>query len=98
MFNGVNQKNYTTSFIDYYTERRVISDMIVQHDIGSAQQVKASKYLICAHQTKERMDGAKENIAIFHHLQLRKYYVELDGQSYPTDFYNLWRKWLYWTI
>ena len=27
--------------------------MIVQHDIGSAQQVNAPKYLICAHQTKD---------------------------------------------
>ena len=26
--------------------------MIVQHDIGSVQQVKGPKYLICAHQTK----------------------------------------------
>ena len=54
MFNEATQNNYKISFDEYYTERRVISDMIVQHDIGSAQQVIAPKNLICAHQTKER--------------------------------------------
>ena len=49
MFNETTQKNYKIPLDEYYTERRVISDMIVQHDIGSAQQVNASKYLICAY-------------------------------------------------
>ena len=54
MFNEATQNNYKISSDEYYTERRVINDMIVQHDIGSTQQVNAPKYLICAHQTKER--------------------------------------------
>ena len=78
MFNEATQNNYQISFDDYYTERGVIKDMIVQHDIGSAQQVNAPKYLICAHQTKEKIDGANKNNAIFDHLNLRKYYVEID--------------------
>ena len=60
MFNEATQKNYRISYDDYYTERRVIKDMIVQYDIGSAQQVNATKYLICAHQTKDRIDTAKK--------------------------------------
>ena len=58
MFDEATQKNHKISFDEYYTERRVISDMVVQHDIGSAQQVNAPKYLICAHQTKDRIDTA----------------------------------------
>ena len=59
--------------------------MIVEQDIGSVQQVNAPKYLICAHQTQEGTDTAnrKINNAIFDHLNLRKYYVEIDSIRYP---------------
>ena len=43
MLNDATQNNYKISFDEYNTERRVIKDMIVQHDIGSAQQVNAPK-------------------------------------------------------
>ena len=45
------KKVYKISYEEYYTERRAVSDMIVQLDMGSAQQVNSPKYLICAHQT-----------------------------------------------
>ena len=35
MFNEATQKNYRISYDEYSTERRVISDMITQLDIGS---------------------------------------------------------------
>ena len=43
MFNEATQKICKISLEEYYTERRIISDMIVQHDIGSAQQANAPK-------------------------------------------------------
>ena len=43
MFNEATQNNYEMSYDEYYTERRVISDMIVQVDIGSAHQVSSPK-------------------------------------------------------
>ena len=52
MFNEITQNIYEISFDEYYTERRLISYMIFQGDIGSAQQVNSTKYLIGAHQTK----------------------------------------------
>ena len=60
-------------------ERRVISRLIFQLDIGSAQQVNSAKYLICAHQTKNRTNAPnrKINIAIFDNLDLRKYLDEI---------------------
>ena len=54
MFNEATQNNCKISFNEWYAEGRVISDMIIQHDIESAQQVNSPKYLICAHQTKDR--------------------------------------------
>ena len=61
--------------------------MITQFDIGSSQNVQSPKYLIGAHQTRTRSDTANKNnnIAIFDHVNLKKYYVEIDGIRYPRD-------------
>ena len=87
MFNEATENSNKISFDDYYTKRRVLSDMIVQADIGSTQQVSSPKYLIYAHQTQERINvpNKKEDIVLFDEVDLRKYHVELDGQGYPTD-------------
>ena len=60
MFNEAPQNNYRISFDEWYTERRLISDMIAQVEIGSAHQVNKSKYLIRAHQTKDRLNTSDE--------------------------------------
>ena len=87
MFNEATQNNYKVSFDEWYTERRIISDLLIQHDIGSAQNVIQPKYLICAHQTNLRTTtrDKKINMAMFDNMDLRKYYVEIDGQRYPRD-------------
>ena len=87
MFSEATQNNYKISIDDWFTERRVISDQITQLDIGSSQNVQSPKYLIGAHQTKDRIDApiSTKNVAIFDNLDLRKYYIEIDGMRYPTD-------------
>ena len=87
MFKEATQNNYKISFDENCTERRLISDRIVQFDIGSAQQVNSPKFLIGAHQTKGRIDSPikSKNNVLFDHLNLLKYYVEIDGQRYPRD-------------
>ena len=87
MFNEATQNNYKISFDEWYTERRIISDTISQMDIGTSQHVNSPKYLIGAHQTRIRADTANKNnnIAIFDHLNLQKYYVEIDSVRYPRD-------------
>ena len=87
MFNEATHNNYRMSYHEYYTERRLTSDMIVQVNVGSTQQVNSPKKLICAHQTKKRIDSPNrnKNNSIFDHPNLRKYYVELDGERYPRD-------------
>ena len=52
MFNEATQNKYKISYEEYFTERRVLSDLLVQQDIGSSQQVNSYKFLISAHQTK----------------------------------------------
>ena len=85
MINEATQNNYEKSFDEWYTERQIISDLSIQHDKGWAQQVIQPKYLICAHQTNLRTTNSnkKFNIANFDNMDIRKYYVEIDGQRYP---------------
>ena len=82
-FNEATQNDYKISYDEWFTERRIISDTITQLDIGSSQNVQSPKYLIGAHQTKDRIDGAisTKNVSIFDNLDLRKYYIEIDGQK-----------------
>ena len=87
MFNEAIQINFKISHDEYFTERRIISDMITQLDIGSCQNEQRPKYFIGAHQTRDRVDTpiATKNVSIFDHLNLEKYFVEIDGQRYPRD-------------
>ena len=65
----------------------MISDQITQLDIGSSQNIQSPKNLTGAHQTRARTDTANKNnnIGIFDHLNLKKYYIEIDGLRYPRD-------------
>ena len=49
MFNEGTQNIYKTSYDEWFTERRIISDTITQLDIGSSQNVQSPKNLIGAH-------------------------------------------------
>ena len=60
MFKEATQNNYKISYEENFTERRVLSDFLVQHDKGSAEEVKSPKYLISAHQTKDRIVTPKK--------------------------------------
>ena len=87
MINEATQNAYKISYDEYFTERRVISNQITQLDTVSSQKVNSPKYLVGAHQTRARADTANKNnnIAIFDHLNLKKYYVEIDSLRYPRD-------------
>ena len=87
MFNESIQNNYRIFFDEWYTERRIVTDQIYQVDIGSAQSVNSPKYLICAHQTTARADtiNKRTNLSVFDHLDVRKYFIEIDGIRYPRD-------------
>ena len=75
MFYEATQNNCKISYDEWFTERRIISDTITQLDIGNSQNVQRPKYLIGAHQTKDRIDCAKstKNVAIFDNLDSSRY-------------------------
>ena len=87
MFNEATRNNYKISYDEWFTERRITSDMITQFDIGSSQNVQSPKYLIGVHQTRDRIDApiSTKNVSIIDNLDLRKYYIAIDGQIYPRD-------------
>ena len=52
VFNEVIMKNYTITFVSWYTERKISNDgRELQVDIGSAQKINSPKNLISAFQT-----------------------------------------------
>ena len=87
MFNESIQSNYRTFFGEWYTKRRIVADQIFQVDIGSAQSVNSPKYMICTHQTEARLalPNKLNNISIFDNINVRKYFIEIDGQRNPRD-------------
>ena len=68
IFNEANQNNYKIFFDERYSERRVISDMNFQLDIGSTQQVICPKYLICSHQTKDRTNAPNKKLILLYSI------------------------------
>ena len=74
MFNEGTQNIYEISYAENYAARRLISDMIVQVYMGSAQQVSSPKYLIGAHQTRDTIENPNKKInnAILDKLNLHK--------------------------
>ena len=86
-FNESIQNNYRIFFDEWYTERRIVTYQIYQVDIGSAQAVNSPIYLICAVQSQNRsgLPNKRNNISIFGHLDVREYFVEIDGVRFPRD-------------
>ena len=87
MFNEFIQNFHRIFFDEWYTERRNVTDQIYQADIRSAQSANSPKWLICAHQTVAiaATPNKRTNISVFNHLDVRKYFFEIDGVRYPAD-------------
>ena len=60
-------------------------------DIGSAQKFNSPKYQIAVHQTAARIGvpNKANNVAIFDHLGVRKYRLDIDGARHPRDGVNV---------
>ena len=88
LFNESIKNNYTLTFDSWYTERRIVTDGgEFQVDIASSQSTNSPKYLIAAHQTVDRVGTANKanNISIFDHVDVKKYFDEIDGYRYPKE-------------
>ena len=87
MFNESIQNNFGIFSDEWYTERRIVTGQIFPVDIGSAQAVNSPKHLICAHQTEARsaLPNKRNIISRFDNINIRKFFIEIDGQRYPRD-------------
>ena len=81
MFNNSKKDNFKISFDSWTSEKKVVNTGLeYQLDIGSAQNINSPNYLIIAHQSAAGAAGGKlVNNAIFDNLDVRKYFVEIDG-------------------
>ena len=90
MFNEAIRENFTLSFDAWVTDRKPVNTgNEYQLDIGSASNINIPLYLIVAHQKTQRDNPARPanqfNNAIFHHVDVKRYFVEIDGVRYPKD-------------
>ena len=60
-----------------------------QLDIGPASNINVPLYLIVAHQKTQRDNPAipanQFNNAVFDNVDVKRYFVEIDGVRYPKD-------------
>ena len=88
MFNESIKNNYTLTFDSWYTERKIVTDGgEFQVDIASPQSTNSPKYLIAAHHTEARVgtSSKRNNVSIFDHVDVTKYFAEIDGYRYPKE-------------
>ena len=76
--------------MDYSTtDREILFRMLEYHvDIGSGAKINSLKHLIVAHQTAVRAQAANKTkkMANFATIDVRKYFVEVDGVRCPKNF------------
>ena len=65
--------------------------MEYQVDLDSVQIINSPKYLKAVHQTAARIgvSNKAKNVAIFDHLDVRKYHVDIDAVRYSRDCFNV---------
>ena len=90
MFNEAIRENFTLSFDSWVTDRKPVNTgNEYQLDIGSASNINIPLYLIVAHQKTQRDNPARPpnqfNNAVFDHVRVKRYFVEIDGVRYPKD-------------
>ena len=90
MFNEAIRENFTLSIDAWITDRKPVNTgNEYQLDIGSASNINIPLYLIVAHQKTQRENPARPviqfNNAVFDHVDVKRYFVEIDGVRYPKD-------------
>ena len=68
-------------------DKKIDTHLEAQVDLGSAQNINSPRYLIVTHQTADRIQAPnkKENASIFNNLDVRNYYVYIDGARFSRD-------------
>ena len=95
IFNEAISQTFTLSYESWTTDRKPVDTAReFQVDISSASNINSPLYLIAAHQKTQRpnppnpannLSHNRFNNAIFDHVNVRKYYSEIDGIRYPKN-------------
>ena len=95
IFNEAISQTFTLSYESWTTDRKPVDTAReIQVDMSSASNINSPLYLIAAHQKTQRPDPANPannlsnnrfNNAIFDHVDVRKYYSEINGIRYPKN-------------
>ena len=92
MFDDSIKNNFTLSFDSWSTDRKTVNTQLeYQVDIGTAQNINSSKYLIVFRQTAARVGVPNEKFifAIFDNLKVRHYPIDINGVRYLRDGVNI---------
>ena len=88
MFDDSIKDFFTLSFDSWTSDRKTVDTQLGhQVDIGSAQNFNSPKYLITV--ARIGVPNKANNVAFFDDLDVRKYYVDIDGVGYPRDSVNV---------
>ena len=90
IFNESIRESFILSFDSWVTDRKPVNTgNEYQLDIGSAPNINIPLYLIVAHQKTPRETPARPpnqfNNAVFDNVDVKRYFVEIDGVRYPKD-------------
>ena len=90
LFNKSIGQSFTLSFDAWMIVRKPVkTGTEYQLDKGSASNINNPLYLIVAHQKTQRENPARPrnqfNNSIFVHVDVKRYFVEIDGVRYPKD-------------
>ena len=92
MVNDSIKDSFTLSFDSWSTDRKSAGTQLeYQVDICSAQIINSPKNLIEVHQTTARIGVPNKSniVAVFDHLDVRKYHVDINGVRFPRDGVNV---------
>ena len=92
MFDDSIKNSFTLSFDSWSTDRKTVNTQLeYQVDIGTAQNINSSKYLIVFRQTAARVGVPNEKsiFAIFDILNVRHYPIDINGVRYLRDGVNI---------
>ena len=90
LFNEALRENFTLSFDAWVTDRKPVkTGNEYQLDIGSACNINIPLYVIVALQKTQRENIVRPpnqyNNAVLDHVNVKRYFVEIDGFRYPKD-------------
>ena len=87
MFNEVIQNSFTLTFDSWTSYRRTANTGLnYQLDEGSSFDFNSPKHLVAVHRTDARtgVPNKANKISSFDDLDVRTYFVEINGERYPN--------------